>query len=92
MCISGALPGFPQLVKLDTVTKEEKTWGDGVPTASEPVFVPNPSGTEEDDGIHQLLLCLPFMYRVSLLIITSLHTKSAPCGLVGGEVVNKGLC
>lgn len=39
------------LVKLNVKTKEEIKWGDDNMYASEPVFVPHPGSTEEDDGV-----------------------------------------
>ena len=53
---------IPQLVKLDTVTKEEKTWQEDGRLPSEPVFVPYPSGEEEDDGIHELFTTSTLLY------------------------------
>jgi beta,beta-carotene 9',10'-dioxygenase len=39
------------LVKVDNETLEWKVWEKEGMYASEPVFVPNPEGTEEDDGV-----------------------------------------
>ncbi|XP_048368328.1 carotenoid-cleaving dioxygenase, mitochondrial isoform X3 [Sphaerodactylus townsendi] len=39
------------LIKLNTTTKEMKVWKEEGTYPSEPVFVPDPSGTEEDSGV-----------------------------------------
>ena len=41
-----------QLSKIDLETKTYSEWGEDKCYPSEPVFVPNPNGTTEDDGIH----------------------------------------
>ena len=46
------LPDFPnQLVKIDVTTGETAVWHQPLQYPSEPVFVPNPTGTTEDDGV-----------------------------------------
>jgi carotenoid cleavage dioxygenase-like enzyme len=37
-------------MKIDINTKTFKEWGEDNCYPSEPVFVPNPNGTDEDDG------------------------------------------
>ena len=39
------------LIKLNVKTQEEMKWGDENRYASEPVFVPRPGATDEDDGV-----------------------------------------
>ncbi|XP_012269184.2 carotenoid isomerooxygenase isoform X2 [Athalia rosae] len=43
------IPGT--LIKVDTVTKTRKIWCEKNVYPSEPIFVPNPEGTREDDGV-----------------------------------------
>ncbi|XP_069113277.1 beta,beta-carotene 15,15'-dioxygenase-like [Argopecten irradians] len=43
--------GQQALVKIDMQTKETKSWFDGTSHPSEPIFVPRPESTEEDDGV-----------------------------------------
>ncbi|MFZ1401188.1 MAG: carotenoid oxygenase family protein, partial [Candidatus Promineifilaceae bacterium] len=46
------LPDFPnQLVKIDVSSGETAVWHQPLQYPSEPVFVPNPNGTAEDDGV-----------------------------------------
>ncbi|PIK44851.1 hypothetical protein BSL78_18299 [Apostichopus japonicus] len=40
-----------KLVKVDTLNKTSKEWTDSLCYTSEPVFVPNPGGEAEDDGV-----------------------------------------
>ncbi|KAG9475125.1 hypothetical protein GDO78_003536 [Eleutherodactylus coqui] len=40
-----------QIVKFDTVTKEMLVWNEDMCWPAEPLFVPDPNGKEEDDGI-----------------------------------------
>ena len=40
-----------QLVKLDTVSKEKKTWYESECFPSEPVFIERPGAKDEDDGV-----------------------------------------
>ncbi|EDO28841.1 predicted protein [Nematostella vectensis] len=44
-------PVMDTLVKINTVTKETKTWGNPGLVASEPVFVPKPDAEDEDEGV-----------------------------------------
>ncbi|XP_046590083.1 carotenoid isomerooxygenase isoform X2 [Neodiprion lecontei] len=39
------------IIKVDTVTKTTKTWCENNVFPSEPIFVPNPNGKKEDDGV-----------------------------------------
>ena len=43
---------FLQIVKLNVQTKETWVWQEEECYPSEPVFVPTPGATEEDDGKH----------------------------------------
>ncbi|MCX2818298.1 carotenoid oxygenase family protein [Haladaptatus sp. F3-133] len=44
--------GFPnRLVKVDTREREVSVWEEDSTYPSEPVFVPDPDGTDEDDGV-----------------------------------------
>jgi carotenoid cleavage dioxygenase-like enzyme len=46
------LPDFPnQLVKIDVTSGETAVWHQPLQYPSEPVFVPNPNATVEDDGV-----------------------------------------
>ncbi|XP_053399939.1 beta,beta-carotene 15,15'-dioxygenase-like [Mercenaria mercenaria] len=47
---------FNTVMKIDINTKTFKEWSEDNCYPSEPVFVPNPDGTEEDDGV--LLSCV----------------------------------
>ncbi|XP_060569819.1 carotenoid-cleaving dioxygenase, mitochondrial-like [Ruditapes philippinarum] len=42
---------FNTVMKIDINTKTFKEWGEDKCYPSEPVFVPNPNGTDEDDGV-----------------------------------------
>jgi carotenoid cleavage dioxygenase-like enzyme len=58
----------PPLYKVDAVTKTGKNWSEVVCYPGEPIFVPNPSGQEEDGGV-VLSLVLDFANRRSFLLI-----------------------
>lgn len=48
---SGKSSFLDSLVKYDVETHTVKKWSKHGHTAGEPIFVPNPQGTEEDDGV-----------------------------------------
>lgn len=69
--ISSCGESFPSdgLVKFDSVTQQTQLWANHGHSPSEPIFVPDPQGSNEDDGVllsvildcfqgHSYLLCL----------------------------------
>ncbi|XP_077162196.1 carotenoid-cleaving dioxygenase, mitochondrial-like isoform X2 [Paroedura picta] len=57
------------LVKLDTTTKEIKVWKEKDAYPSEPVFVPNPTGTGEDSGVILSVAITPKNQGAFLLVL-----------------------
>lgn len=43
-----------QLVKIDTMTKQSWVWEEEGTYVAEPVFIPGPGATDEDDGKHDV--------------------------------------
>ena len=58
----------PPLYKVDAITKICKSWSEQGCFPGEPIFVPNPSGQKEDDGV-VLSLVLDFAHHRSFLLI-----------------------
>ncbi|XP_077988510.1 carotenoid-cleaving dioxygenase, mitochondrial-like [Glandiceps talaboti] len=55
--VYGFLQGTFQLAKLDLEEKTYKIWGEKHYAASEPVFVPSPDASDEDDGVVISCMC-----------------------------------
>ncbi|CAL4110124.1 unnamed protein product [Meganyctiphanes norvegica] len=63
---------FSTLIKIDTVTGQEWKWSDDNYACQEPVFVPNPDGKEEDDGVVlSLLLHYDDTRKVTFLVLNA---------------------
>ena len=68
--------GFPQGVsKTDIRTGETTTWGREALYCGEPVFVPRPGGTDEDDGV-LLTVCLDAHTERSRLVVIDAETMT----------------
>merc|ERR1719184_295003 len=57
------------LLKMDTHTKEMKSWKYPGLYPSEPVFVPAPDATEEDDGVVMSVIITPRQDKSSFLLV-----------------------
>ncbi len=65
----------PPLYKVDTVQKAALRWSQAGCFPGEPIFVPNPQGREEDDGV-VLSLVLDFAHSRSFLLILNAKTMT----------------
>lgn len=59
---------LPPLYKVDVTTKESKSWSEEGCFPGEPIFVPQPGGQNEDDGV-VLSVVLDFAHHRSFLLI-----------------------
>jgi carotenoid cleavage dioxygenase-like enzyme len=58
-----------QLVKIDATSGDARVWREAGTYPGEPVFVPRPSGTAEDDGVVLSVVLDPAANRSFLLVL-----------------------
>jgi beta,beta-carotene 9',10'-dioxygenase len=69
----GDAPFLKRLVKVDLADGSHKVWDEPHTWAGEPVFVPRPEATEEDDGV-LLSVVLDALAGTSFLLVLDAHT------------------
>lgn len=76
------------VIKVDIATGETKKFGIDRCTPGEPIFIPRPGGTAEDDGV-LLVVCLDGVRGRSLLAVVDAQTMQlvARAGMEEGKVV-----
>jgi carotenoid cleavage dioxygenase-like enzyme len=57
------------LVKIDVETGSSQTWDENETYPGEPVFVPDPDGSDEDDGVVLSVVLDPEAKRSFLLVL-----------------------
>ncbi|XP_059812845.1 carotenoid-cleaving dioxygenase, mitochondrial-like isoform X1 [Hypanus sabinus] len=62
------------LIKMDVDTKKYKIWSEKGYYPSEPVFVPSPNGTDEDDGVILSVAISPNQSKGSMLLVLDAKT------------------
>lgn len=78
-----------KLVKFDSRTRTSVKWAAQGCLPGEPIFVGDPDGVEEDDGV--LLSCVLDMEKKdSFLLVLDARTMGEVCRVVVGGVVNMG--
>ncbi|CDF36963.1 unnamed protein product [Chondrus crispus] len=63
---------FGAVAKVDVVSGERKVWTKDNCVAGEPIFVPDPQGTREDDGV-LLVVVLDSLKETSALVVLDAH-------------------
>ncbi|KAK9476632.1 carotenoid oxygenase [Lipomyces japonicus] len=88
---TGVSSFFERLIKLDVRSFETTTWFEEGCTPSEPIFVSNPNGTEEDDGVLLSVVLDGYKNRSMLVILDAKTFKEvARAGLPEKKIVGFG--
>lgn len=81
---------FPDaLVKIDVKTKAAMYWSEKGYTPGEPIFVANPNGTDEDDGV-LLAVVLDGFNKASYLIVLDAKTMKEIARVKAPQVITYG--